>query len=640
MTKQSFLSGDGESAKLIRSIDWSKTSLGNPISWPQSLRTSVSLCLASKSPILLYCGHEYVRIYNDAYCELIAAKHSVSSGANEKDELRDVWPTPKAQLDRVMQTGEAVLCEDQLPVLDGNSNAEERSFTFSYSPIFDELNNVIGVFAIISEATQKVLNENHLTRLLTSLFVKAPIAICIIRSANNVIDFANEFMLSLWGKTVEEVMYKPALEVIPDFDRTYKEIITQVSSTGERFVSPELPARVNRNGKIENIFVKCLFEPLHDNTGIVSVVVFMEDEITDQETARQKLQEVSARFETMANNIPHLAWIANADGWIFWYNNRWYEYTGTTSKDMEGWGWQSVHDPATLPAVLRQWQLSINTGLPFDMVFPLKSADNVFHPFLTRVIPIRNSNGEVIQWIGTNTDITKQKELEQMKDDFLSIASHELKTPVTSMKVSLHMAEEMVKKDDHCENISPFIEKANRQVNKLTSLIDELLDVTKIQLGNLNLNISRFTFLQSLNEWIDQARMATDKHQIILEGSEEIIVEGDKIRLEQVVMNFLYNAIKYSPSAGKIIVTLSNEIEHVKVSVSDYGFGISSDMLPFVFDRFFRTHRAQNFSGLGLGLYISSEIIKRHGGNIGVTSKENEGSCFWFVIPLKQKKDR
>jgi PAS domain S-box-containing protein len=122
----------------------------------------------------------------------------------------------------------------------------------------------------------------------------------------------------------------------------------------------------------------------------------------------------SARFRTMADSIPQLAWIAKADGFIFWYNRRWYEYTGTAPQQMEGWGWQSVHDPSALPKVMEQWQASIATGKPFDMTFPLRGADGRFRPFLTRVQPMKDEHGTVLQWFGTNTDVDELKRVQDV----------------------------------------------------------------------------------------------------------------------------------------------------------------------------------------------------------------------------------
>jgi PAS domain S-box-containing protein len=148
--------------------------------------------------------------------------------------------------------------------------------------------------------------------------------------------------------------------------------------------------------------------------GSMSIVILRG--ITERKKAEKALHESEERFRTLADNIPQLCWIANSDGWIFWYNRRWYEYTGTTPKQMEGWGWQSVHDPETLPQVLERWQASIATGKPFDMVFPLRGSDGVFRDFLTRIMPVHDRNGRIARWFGTNTDITEQKLAERERE--------------------------------------------------------------------------------------------------------------------------------------------------------------------------------------------------------------------------------
>ena len=143
-------------------------------------------------------------------------------------------------------------------------------------------------------------------------------------------------------------------------------------------------------------------------------------DITEMKEAEEKLKEGEEKFRSLANSIPQLSWMANADGGIFWYNDKWYEFTGTTPKQMEGWGWQSVHDPAKLPEVLHHWKNSIESGEPFEMVFPLRGADGMFRQFLTRVLPVLNNEGKICQWFGTNTDITEQinteEELKKIKD--------------------------------------------------------------------------------------------------------------------------------------------------------------------------------------------------------------------------------
>jgi PAS domain S-box-containing protein len=168
-------------------------------------------------------------------------------------------------------------------------------------------------------------------------------------------------------------------------------------------------------------------QPLHAPDGApVGAVLTLRDD-TARDAAERALRESEAKFRTLADNIPTLCWMAGPDGWIFWYNRRWHEYTGTTPAEMAGWGWRSVHDPAVLPAVLERWRGSIRSGEPFEMVFPLKGAGGSFRPFLTRVAPIRDGAGRVVRWFGTNTDVTERVAAEERQRLLLQELSHRVK---------------------------------------------------------------------------------------------------------------------------------------------------------------------------------------------------------------------
>jgi len=226
------------------------------------------------------------------------------------------------------------------------------------------------------------------------------------------------------------------------------------------------------------------------------------------------------------------------------------------------------------------------------------------------------------------------EELLVRKDEFLSIASHELKTPITSVKVNLQLLEMMVEKDNNLQSISPFVKKAGVQIDKLTGIIHDLLDVTKIQAGKLELFKTDFNLMGLVQECADQSSGIDGKYDIRVEGNAGLTVNADRNRLEQVVSNFLTNAIKYSPDNTEIIISIDRlDNGTTKVSVTDQGIGIPEDKIAMIFDRFFRVENtSRQFSGVGLGLFISSEIIKRHNGEIGVNSTLGKGSTFWFTI--------
>ena len=226
------------------------------------------------------------------------------------------------------------------------------------------------------------------------------------------------------------------------------------------------------------------------------------------------------------------------------------------------------------------------------------------------------------------------EELIIKKDEFMSIASHELKTPITSLKASLQVVERMASKNDVLEPVVPFVQKASKQVNKLTDIIHDLLDVTRMQAGKLELNKTYFNLTEVIKECAEQSQTEDSQHLIQIDAEPVLMIYADKNRLDQVINNFLTNAIKYSPNSELVSIKAEKlKNDTLKVSVTDYGIGIPDDKIENIFDRFYRVENtSKNYSGIGLGLYISSEIIKRHNGQIGVDSELEKGSTFWFIL--------
>ena len=237
-------------------------------------------------------------------------------------------------------------------------------------------------------------------------------------------------------------------------------------------------------------------------------------------------------------------------------------------------------------------------------------------------------------------DITERKQLELQKDEFISIASHELKTPITSVKAYTQILGQRFRKAEDTKS-AELVEKMDSQLDKLTALIGDLLDITMIEAGRIQFHESYFDFNELVEETVEELQRTTEKHRIVTELQPSRTVYGDRDRLGQVLTNFMTNAIKYSPYADKIIVSTVVDKDNVTLSVQDFGMGLSQKDQARVFERFYRVggSNQNTYPGLGLGLYIASEIIKRHKGRVWVTSKKTKGSTFCFSIPMtKQRK--
>jgi signal transduction histidine kinase len=235
-------------------------------------------------------------------------------------------------------------------------------------------------------------------------------------------------------------------------------------------------------------------------------------------------------------------------------------------------------------------------------------------------------------------DISTYQKLEKQKDDFIAIASHELKTPVTTIKAFAQILRKKWSEASDAES-KHFLQKMDLQVDKLTVLIRQLLDVGKLQSGELKIHKQMFNLDSLIENIIDDFQQTTETHTIIKDGKLGTKIRADKNLITQVLNNLISNAIKYSPEAKKVIVKVKKQPNEVLIGVQDFGIGIPKESREKIFDRFFRINdtNGQRFPGLGLGLYISKEIISKHNGRVWVESNGSKGSTFFFTLPVKVK---
>jgi two-component system, chemotaxis family, CheB/CheR fusion protein len=281
---------------------------------------------------------------------------------------------------------------------------------------------------------------------------------------------------------------------------------------------------------------------------------------------------------------------------------------------------------------------AVSDGLTFQEEFRVVRQDNKEVRWMNgygRTIE-KNANGSAKRIVGVMYDITQRKKLEQQKDELISVASHELKTPVTSIMAYTQILQDRFEKMNETEN-SKLMQKLNAQVERLNSLIKDLLDTTNLSEGRLPLHKTEFDLDNVIAERLEEFQYLSARHKLVFKKGEVGKIKADKERIEQVLNNLFSNAIKYSPEGGEIVVSSEPIRNGVKVSIQDKGIGIPDDLKSRVFERFFRVSNPQveTYPGMGLGLYISAGIIHRHGGTIAASSKLGEGSIFHFTLPLE-----
>ena len=462
------------------------------------------------------------------------------------------------------------------------------------------------------------------------------------------IDDANDAFLNMIGYTREDLDLILSWKDItpPEFMEISQLGIEQVRNSG--VCRPFEKQYTRKNGERISVMIG---SALLDESNVSEVVTYVIN-TTEQkriEERQAELQQLISKqqdeFYSIFKNAPAMITIRRGAELLYEFTNNAFleffgeqEYIGKPSERM-----LSEMQEEKIREMERHVMQTGETFVAKTFLIQRLNKDNELSDYWFDLIftPVYTADGEIdgIAFFGFDvTDLLKAqqatKELMQRKDEFMSIASHELKTPITSIQGFLQLALKLAKKSQSGDQMLNFIEKANRQLVNLTSLVNDLLDVTKIQAGKMQFNYDHFRIKELLEECIGDIQN-TGNHNVIVEHADDVELYADQHRIEQVVNNFLSNAIKYSPDHKTVIVFTAIIGDELRVTVKDFGLGIPSDKTEQVFDRFFRVNDTSSMiSGLGLGLYISSEIVHRHGGTIGVDSILNEGSEFWFQLPL------
>jgi len=633
----------------MRAHDWANSPLGPPADWPASLRAVVGLLLNSKFPMFLAWGPQLTFLYNDSYAEVLGDKHPTALGRRFQDIWAEIWADLWPSIDAALQ-GRATFHEDLPLLMNRKGFMEQTWFTFSYSPVYDEAGAVAGMFCACTETTERILTARHRAEeieRMRQLFQEAPGILAVLRSPSHVFEIANDAYLKLIGRS--DVVGREVNHVLPELrEQGFVRLLDEVFASGEAHVGREMPILLRRqpDAPLEKRFVSFIFQPIRDHRGAVSGIFVEGSDVTDAVLAMRALRESELRLRQLANTIPQLAWMATPDGLLHWWNDRWFEYTGATPAEAQNEGWRNFFHPDDIAPLLAKWQRSLPAGEPYEVTARLRSAGGEYRSFLIVAAPLRDADGRVVQWFGTNTDVTPielaQQELRdanRRKDEFLAMLAHELRNPLAPIATAAELLRLGVLDDAKMRQTSGVIA---RQVEHMTKLVDDLLDVSRVTRGLVTLRQEVLDFNAVATEAIEQsgALMEAKQHRLTVRLPEQApLVQGDRTRLIQVLSNLLNNAARYSPSGGEVVLTVEADEHEVRASVADRGIGITPALLPHVFDLFTQAERSPDRSqgGLGLGLALVKSMVELHGGRVGAHSEgAGQGSSFTIGLPRAQ----
>ena len=358
------------------------------------------------------------------------------------------------------------------------------------------------------------------------------------------------------------------------------------------------------------------------------------------------LQESERQFRTLADSIPQLAWMAEADGNLFWYNRRWYEFTGTTPDQMNGWGWQSVHDPETLPDVLTKWRIALASGEPFEMIFPLRGADGTFRHFLTLAMPVRDGRGKIMRWFGTNTDITEQRRSEEALRQTEKLAAtgrlaasiaHEINNPLEAVTNLVYLARKQP------PNAEKYLKLADQELGRIAQITKNTLGFYRDTASATELDIS-----QVLQEILDlyERKFLYKKIKVRADCGNGIKVIGYAGEIRQIFANLIANALEALSLDGYLTIRASETFARdgfdrtgVRITFLDSGTGIAPELRKKIFEPFFTTKKDV---GTGLGLWLTMSLIKKHNGSLRMRSSIGPGrtwTAFSVFLPERHPKN-
>ena len=432
----SFLQGGGEMGAFIQKYNWLQTPVGSPSTWPQSLRTTLSIILNSRFPMFLFWGKESLCFYNDAYRPSLGneGKHPYALGKPGADVWPEIWPDIKPLIDKVLSGGEATWSQDQLLPIYRNGKLEDVYWTFSYSAVSDESGSVAGVFVTCMETTEAVVGRKQIEeseQRFRNLVREATVGIVVLLGQEAKVALVNDAYAKLIGREAKEVADKNLFEIIPEAEPYFRPVIDDVRTSGQPVYLYGTLYFVWVDGVKKEGFLNLVYQPYKEVDGTISGVMVLCQDVTEQVVAIRKKEASEQRFQAAVAAVQGILWTNNAHGEMEGEQPGWGQLTGQSYEEYQGYGWATAVHPDDAQPTVDTWNEAVAERKTFVFEHRVKKADGDWGIFSIRAIPLLGNDGNIREWVGVHTEITERKQMEQaLQESEASLRTMILQAPL------------------------------------------------------------------------------------------------------------------------------------------------------------------------------------------------------------------
>jgi PAS domain S-box-containing protein len=620
----------------------------------------------------LYVGPEHrIQYVNDVMLRFWGKDNSVI-GKTFYEAVPELEGQPFFdQLDNVYSTGESYSGKEVKALLMIDGALRTAYFNYTYKALRDEEGKIYGIHHMAVDVTGQVLNKQKYIeseKKFRQLLIQAPFGISIMKGDKFFIEFANNKLLQLVGRTPEQYIGKPLWEAIPEAqDQVFDSLLKQVMRTGVALQGKELELKITRFGKSETIYIDFTYEPIKSEQGETEGILVLAIEVTDKVLGRREIEKSRDRLNSILESLPQIAWTTNANGNLNYINQQWHEYTGLPTEKALDNGWLNVLLPEETEDWLRVWRQCIQKETAFEMEGRIRRSDGKYRWHLIRALPIYDEEGNKKMWVGTSTDIHDQKlfreELEQKikertkelersnneLEQFAYVSSHDLQEPLRKIITYTSMLRDSIQGISEKSNL--YLERISASSIRMSSLITDILEFSSLakvkkEFSLVNLNTVMKNVMNDFDLLIEQKKAN-------VEVGDLGVINAVPLQINQLFYNLMSNSLKFeaverpihiqvharhlAPHEVSIFKNLNSSLPFIQIEWRDNGIGFPEKYAEQIFVIFQRLHDRQAYTGTGIGLAICKRIVTNHNGEIYVKSRENEGTTFYILLPIRQE---